>query len=265
MLAARLQSKLRQKSGRIEKRKMVKARIQRSRLVGYRSTIPTSSISQAAYRSTGEKKGMDTPLDLNPVIDTTNTNGSCFVLNLIRSGSGSWQRVGRKTFPKSLRLRGSIRHQYNPTATTNTLFSNALRMVVVWDKAPSGGAIPVFDQIFGTTDQAGTETCTFMDPIRYDSMDRFSVIRDCIWRSDPNLYISAAAPNNGATELILFDEYIPLKGLETVYSGQSEPMTIADIYTGAIYVYFRAQQNVAASTVMRVMDESFCRLRYTDM
>jgi len=106
----------------------------------------------AAVRNASEKKGVDTSIALTPVIATTNTNASSFVLNLIQAGNGSWNRVGRKVHLKSLRLRGHLRWLYGNNAGTNNLDANAVRMVVVWDKQPSGGAIPTFDAIFGKTD-----------------------------------------------------------------------------------------------------------------
>ena len=128
-------------------------------------------------RSIGEKKGLDTVMDIaTPVLATSNTNGSSFVLNLIRSGAGSWNRVGRKVNLTSVRLRGRFVFIYDPEGTTLNVGSNAVRMVVVWDKQPSGNAMPAFDTIFGHTDQAGDEATTFTDAIRYDNMDRFSLL-----------------------------------------------------------------------------------------
>lgn len=211
----------------------------------------------------GEKKGVDTYLTLNPVLATTNTNGSCFVLNLIQQGAGSWNRIGRKVNLLSARIRFSVTHTYGATAVTNTVGGNQLRMVVVWDKQPSGGAIPTFDTVFGTTDQTGAEVGTILDPIRYDNMDRFAILRDCI----VNPTVEATPATGGSANLVFnylqVDEYIKLGGREVVFSGQSAPMTIADISTGALYVYFRAQVN-SLTNQMSITDDAFCRLRYTD-
>jgi len=58
------------------------------------------------------------------------------------------------------------------------------------------------------------------------------------------------------------DEYIKMPDLETVFSGASSPMTIADISTGALYVYFRAYNQ--STGVSEAQFTGNARLRYTD-
>jgi len=71
----------------------------------------------------------------------------------------------------------------------------------------------------------------------------------------------------GTTNLVLqtrpFDMFINLNGLKTTYSGQTDPQTIADISSGALYVFFRANTNVATDFI-QVESDSFARLRYKD-
>jgi len=102
-------------------------------------------------RSTGELKGVDTVLTLNPVIATTSTNASSFTLNLIVPGSGSFNRVGRTIMMKSVRLYGQLVYTYGLTATTNDIIGNTLRMVVVYDKQPSGVSPGVLRYIWYNT------------------------------------------------------------------------------------------------------------------
>lgn len=211
-----------------------------------------------------EKKGMDTDINLNPIIATTNTNGSAFVLNLVQSGNGSWNRVGRKIQLKSVRLRGSILFQYSAVATTANLVEDMCRMVVVWDKQPSSGVIPAFDVVFGRTEQDGTESCDYLDGPKFDNMDRFTILRDTVMEDS----VGATPLTTGSTNLVInqqgFDVFIPLGNRETVFSGQSAPMTIADISSGALYVYFRSRYNQSAYFTA-VNSESHARLRYTDV
>lgn len=210
-----------------------------------------------------EKKGVDTDLNLNPIIATTNTNASAFVLNLVQAGNGSWNRVGRKIQLKSVRLRGSILFQYSAVATTSNLVEDMCRMVVVWDKQPNG-VLPTYDTIFGRTEQDGTESCDYLDGPKFDNMDRFTVLRDKVMEDS----IGATPLTGGTTNLVInqqgFDEFIPLGNRETVFSGQSVPMTIADISTGALYVFFRSRYNQPAYFTA-VNSESHARLRYTDV
>jgi len=239
-------------------RKAYRDNMTAARRVGRRP--PTQAIARAV-RATMTKKGMDTDVSIATIPSTTSTNGHAFVLNLIQTGSGSWNRVGRKTHAKSLRIVGCLNWAFTPTFATGACNSSFVRMVVVWDKQSSGATIPTFDAIFGITAQDGTESCPDITcPPRYDNMDRFRVLRDCILPAP-----TEAVPAFGSGPYLArpqpFDEYIKLGNLESVYSGQTVPMTIADISTGALYVYFRSLFNAANCTVN---SDAIARLRYTD-
>jgi len=240
----------RAKLGGVSKRSLMKV-----------SRGPNVSLAALSRAARADAKGMDTVLDLTPVIATTNTNASSFVLNLIQQGSGSWNRVGRKVKLASARLTGIIKMSNIPDGTTGEVRGNTVRMVLVWDKQPSGAAIPNFNDIFGKTIQDGTESTIFLDAIRYDNMERFTVLRDCVVQLNPS-----AVQSVGTTALVesfaKFDEYVKLNGRETVFSGQNAPMTIADISTGGLYVFFRSETNDAANVVS--IESSNARVRYTD-
>jgi len=211
-----------------------------------------------------DKKGVDTDVSVasGNLINTTNTNGVAFVLNLIQAGTGSWNRVGRKAHLKSVRVKGLVSHTATPTATTANMLANFVRMVLVWDKQPSGAAVPSFDAIFGVTAQDGTESCPdIMCPPRYDNMDRFRIIRDKTVDM-PICVVDSSGSLKNTQAIINVDEYVKLSDLECVYSGQSSPMTIADISTGALYLYFRAYNNVSGQSVCAF--DGITRLRYTD-
>lgn len=214
-----------------------------------------------ASRFSKELKGCDILLtQASPIITTTGTNANALVLNCIQPGSGSWNRIGRKIMLKSIRLRGTVAFSSTPSAA-GVENGNWVRMVVVWDQQPSGAAIPTWETIFGITDQAGTESSTIMSPVRYDNTDRFKVLRDKIidYQLQPSTPVSTAS----ISEQVTFDEYFQLGNREVVYSGQSNPCTIADISTGALYVYFRAftSDTTQAASVSSV---SYARLRYSD-
>ena len=209
----------------------------------------------------GETKGMDTDISTVGLLGSTNTNGNILPLNLIQQGSGSWNRVGRKTHLTSVRLKGNITFVYAPVVATGVLTIPACRLVLVWDRQPSGGAIPSFDTIFGITAQDGTESCPDVTcPLKYDNMDRFVVIKDMYFNSPcTTLTSTGSAPQT--TSVVSVDEYVKLKGLESVYSGQSAPMTIADISTGALYLVMRSQY---AGVQSQVTVDGIARLRYAD-
>jgi len=216
----------------------------------------------AYARPAGELKGVDGYIALDPIIDTTSTNASCTVVNLIDPGTASFNRIGRKIRMKSLRLKMIFLHVSAPAATTSNVINNVVRMVVVYDKQPSG-AIPTFDDIFGCSDRAGTETGGFYSNLRYDNTDRFKVLKDRYIPMNATLATTAGSTNQ-ARFVHTCEEYIDLKGLETVYSGQSSPCTIADVSSGALYVFYRANLNTTTTNFTLIDGDSNFRLRYMD-
>lgn len=213
--------------------------------------------NQIYGRGGDELKGVDTLMPTG-AISTTNTNGTTVVCNLVQQGAGSWNRIGKRIRMKSIRYKGII--DFSCIATATNLTNNTCRIVLVYDKQPSGGAIPTFDQIFGNTDQAGTETSNFLDNVRVDNTSRFNVLKDDVIDSD---FSSVPTAAGGVNWQKCIDIFVPLKGLETVFSGQSAPMTIADISTGALYLITRAELAVAGSNIVTIQN-SAVKLRYYD-
>lgn len=209
------------------------------------------------YKKTAEKKGMDTRVGsvISNILATTNTNGGIVALNLVQTGNGSWNRVGKTIDLKSLRISGILNlNNSDPTFAEPVV----VRMCIVWDKQPSG-VLPTFQDIFGSTNQDGTETTQFLDSLRYDNVGRFRTLLDKRYTLNPG-FNPGAASQNVACDI---NEYIKLNNLKTIFSGQSIPMTIADISTGALYIVFRASTQTAKATAQLDAD-CVCRLRYTD-
>lgn len=225
-------------------------------------TSRPSRRSAVPRQARGELKGMDTLLTLAPIPATLGTNAGVAVVNLIQPGAGSFNRIGRRVTHKSLRIRCQYNAVVTLAATPNVSFG-FVRMVVVFDKQPSSGAIPAFSDIFSVTEQGGGESPTLLSPIRYDNTDRFRVLKDSVIEFNPGM-IPPGATTGGTVQLVkTVDEYIKLGGRESVYSGQTIPQTIADISSGAIYVIFRAT-DAASPFFVNVSANSFARLRYSD-
>lgn len=222
----------------------------------------------SAARTTKELKGVDIAnisAQMGVFLATYTTNGAACVLNCVQPGSGSWNRVGRRILMKSVRIRGTLEAllDNNNDPANNTTRGMTIRMVVVYDKQPSSGAVPTWNTIFGHTDQSGTENASLMDGLRYDNTGRFTVIRDKQFSINPMGIESVPAGNAGVIQTRSFDEYIPLKGLETIYSGQSNPCTIADISSGALYLFCRYSADTANSAA-NFMNQTCARLRFYD-
>jgi len=208
----------------------------------------------------GEMKGMDTDLSMTSIVGTTNNNSNIVVLNLIQQGNGAWNRVGRKTHLSSVRIKGAVTFTTQPVLATGVANAPSVRWCLVWDKQPSGNAIPSFDTIFGITAQDGTESCPDVTcPLKYDNMDRFVLIKDSYLTAPCNPSFSIGSGPSISVNVGV-DEYIKLPNLESVYSGQSNPMTIADISTGALYFVARSQLVTASSITI----DAIARLRYKD-
>lgn len=238
----------------IAQRRALRLAARDTRLLG----IPRMSQSYSGIRYTSELKGMDTLCQFVGVLATTNTNVQVFPVNLIQTGTGSWNRIGRKVCLKSLRLMGVANCDHFLSAGTD-IEGNSMRLIVVWDRQPNSGTEPLFNDIFGQTSQAGVETTNWYSPPKYDTMARYTVLKDTQWNSSPGATPTAG---NYVRNNFFIDEYIRLNDLESTYSGQSTPMTIADINSGALYVIARAQTNDATSTRW-IMDLN-ARIRYTD-
>lgn len=225
-----------------------------ARTRNYSRQKPVSMVAaQRALAAITPKKGVDATIADNAVLSTTNTNDNILVLNLIQIGSASYNRIGRTTHLKSVRLTGSVR--YTETNTPADISGNIFRMALVWDQQP-GDTIPTFDTIFGITDQAGTETSSVLAPPRYDNMARFRVLMDRKY----DLNVNASATTS-VEKLLHFDEYVKLRGLESNYKSTTDPATIANISTGALYLIYR---KTAIGNTVQVPGVSVMRLRYTD-
>lgn len=225
----------------------------------YGSYTPTTrqATRQVIRAIANEKKGCDTVLNTGPITTNVASAANAFTLNTMQQGSGYWQRVGRKVNLESLRLRGDIVSIFDQGLTVSGA-SCLVRMVVVWDKQSSGGL--QFDGIFGNTTNAGTEASTVLDSISYDQMDRFVVLKDIIIPQNPPSISNAEADDSLRTSTY-FDEFIDLKGKVTTYDNTTNPGAVADIASGAIYVYFRVTNSTNMDTYI---ENAVARLRYRD-
>lgn len=209
-----------------------------------------------------ELKGMDTDIVAalpNAAVLSNLPEGSTGIipLNLIQQGAGSFNRIGRKVALHSVRLSGRV--NLLVTVADGNIGPNMCRMAIVWDKQPSG-ALPVYTDIFGRTDQEGVETTQILDPLRYDNTDRFRVLLDR--RIELNPGFSSAGPAQSTVACCDVNEYVRLNGRETVFSGQSDPMEISDISSGALYLILRSTSQATTSRVS--VTQFMSRLRYKD-
>jgi len=228
----------------------------------YKKSTTQSNSVVTTY--TPEVKGIDTAVGTNEIVASYSTNENSYALNLITQGAGSWNRIGRKISLKSVRLRGRVVWKYKQNANaTIGLQSNGVRMLLIWDRQPNGGAIPNFNQIFGRTDYAGIGTVQLTDSLLYGQMSRYKVIYDKMYTLNPDVVHGDSATDYIKQKSVWIDKFINLKNLESTYQASTTPPTIADISTGALYLVFRSAVNDANINWVTAGNFSV-RLRYID-
>lgn len=212
-----------------------------------------------------EKKSVDFGLAINAFSATLSDNSTLRLVNGIQTGSGYWNRVGRKVINKSIRIKLNGGWTYDMTATL--IPTNVARIIVIWDADPSHGGIPPFNQIFANTDQTGTVTASLTSALKVTESERYRILRDTLipFSSQTGSTSTSAAPVT-VIQSWTYDEFIPLKDAETDYYANSNPMTNADMEKGSIYVVMAAEENVTTAGTRNFIDveDGFARIRYSD-
>lgn len=193
----------------------------------------TSNRRPADFRPVGhEIKAVDVAIQNAFRLPATN---SCNLLNGIQTGAAFFNRVGSRVELKNLHIRGQITNAATATVTM-------LRMIVVYDRQPTG-ALPTVSDLLQSRDQTGAATNPGSAEINLDNRDRFSIIRDMQLYAPPVTNTAGVLtngpqfPGNDDQQWDV-NEFIKLRGLGTHYKSSSNPCTIADIATGALYCFF---------------------------
>jgi len=223
----------------------------------------------------GEVKGVDTDISAGSAISaTTNTNANIYGINLINQGSGSYNRIGRKTYPVSVRLTGSACFAQRVNATSGNQGNAELRVVLVWDRQPNAAAIPNFNDIFGHTNALGQETANPLDAVRYDNMARFKILKEFKIKSQLGTTTPGGGSENMTTYVCAFDEYYTFKKkatnrLETTYASTQQdpnPPLYTDISTGGLLLVYRYvyPTNMVTGDYTVTVNNGTARYRFTD-
>lgn len=213
----------------------------------------------------GEVKSIDTPLDTALVPIDLTSNSGCVLLNAVQVGSSNFQRIGKRIKPRALRLSGILVGTFNidTLPPNDRMQGQCARMVVVYDRQP-GATLPAFNDVFRNQEADGTLSDSFTAALRPGTYERFSVLRDSIVDLNPNF--ATASLNKPSTYSYHFDEYIkiPAEKFPISYASSSSPVTVADIATGAFYVYFRASRLSESGKEEVEIEKSQCRFSYTE-
>lgn len=158
------------------------------------------------------------------------------LLNGVQAGTGFFNRVGARIEMKNLHLRGTVENQ-----TTSTTGADLLRILIIYDRQPTG-ALPVIADILQTRTQTGAATTSGSSEINLDNRDRFTILRDMQFYGAPVTNTAGVLTNGpqypGETARYDINEFIKLRGLACHFKSTSNPATIADIATGALYSVF---------------------------
>jgi len=183
-----------------------------------------------------------------------NTASNIILLNGVQTGSAFFNRVGSRIEMKNLQFNGFLGPN---TAATSTTPSN-LRLLIVYDRQPVG-ALPVISDILQDRNQVGTALTGGLSHINLDNRDRFTILRDMRWTVPTVTAGVVTGISIGVGDTWCINTFIKLKGLGTHYKSSSNPCTIADISTGALYACFVTETNDSDWVV-----EADFRLRYND-
>jgi len=222
-----------------------------ARLAG--STLSANFGARAGgYRMMGslvEKKAVDLP-NASYALDTT---GTVTAINLIRTGSGYNNRVGRKISMTSVEIRGYI------AANGATPAEQPTRIMILYDKQ-ANGALPAVTDVLQAIDQAGNVTTNATSPRNLDKRDRFVCVYDEYKIAFGTSGVAGVDLNTDESTTIIH-KYIRLPNLVTQYQADSSPAVIGDIATGSLFLLtFGQLANGATSHIF----QGTVRLRYKD-
>lgn len=172
---------------------------------------------------------------LTQVISTTT---AIFGLNIPRSGTTDYNRIGNRVKGHSIHLQGYI---YNQRSSTAGAGDDLARFVLVYDKFPNGTA-PVWSDIYKGVDAGGnTNTVSTALPRNDQTLDRFIILRDeqvvlQAVATDGDNSLKATVVHRPEDRMINW--YVPLKGLITEYIANTGAQS--DLGTGGIFLLYKS-------------------------
>lgn len=192
----------------------------------------TRGFRPLGLRSTGEKKVIDNAVATYQI----NTGGSFTLLNGCIQGSDYSNRIGRKILNASIYIRGIV-HPEVPAGAATSLTQLA-RMIVFVDMQPNGAAPAVTDLL---------NSANSSSQLNLNNRDRFKILRDetyslgaTTWAAGPAL-VAAQSPT--VADVNVFKKL----SVETIFNAGNAG-TIADMNSGAIYMFWIGNQPAGAGT-----------------
>lgn len=178
------------------------------------------------------------------------------LLNAVQQGAGFYNRIGKAIRMKSV----EIKFQIYPTARAANSAGLYARVMLVYDRN-ANGAVAAWADLNMSWDQTGLTTAStvfdFRNPV---NTERFVVLRDQLIALPatvsgglqstalPNINSNCTVADAGAVSGSALSQhwYVKLKGLETMYSQNTNPQLIGGISTGALYLVVASNDGTAS-------------------
>jgi len=243
-------------------------------------SLPQSTVSQqvaTALARRSENKYVDYPW-ASVVLNNPGmaTNDYIYCINPMQAGAAYFNRIGRKTKTLSIRVKLHLVHKFSNDFTipySTGVLGNTLRIAIIYDRENTG-VIPPFNSFFGTTDQGGAQTTQMSDPLKLQVSDRYRVLADEIMTFEPHATpvlgdYDPITGNSTATytnyAFKTWDRFIDCskKQINQQYQSTSNPATVADLSSGAIYVIFKPNLYSAATNSLTIV-EGLARTKVSD-
>lgn len=212
-------------------RKYVRAKRYQTQRVAYLPKLPYAARVQ---RSPNERKVSDLAVTTYQV----NQGGTFTLLHAPVPGTDYTQRIGRRTVPKSVYIRGHVvlEQAFNLAAATTT-FAGQARMILFIDYQPNAATPAVLDLLVSATPES---------QLQLNNRDRFKILKDKLFEFDPIIVVGAG------TEVEFNRTAYPLKcykklNMETIFNAGTAG-TIADITSGALYLFWIGSWAAGASS-----------------
>lgn len=155
--------------------------------------------------------------------------GQFSLLHVPTLGSDFTNRIGRKTNPKSLYIRGKLEITKTASVATATVGSTLNRLIILLDNQPNG-AVPAVTDLLSSASPSSQ-----LNP---NNRDRFRIIKDKVYALDACV-IENIGPNveNSWNRTIIPIKIFKKLKFETIFNSQDDA-TIASINTGALYMFW---------------------------
>lgn len=180
-----------------------------------------------------------------------NASNQIIALNLVGSGTSTYQRVGDHTKGLYCKIKGQI----YPDEEKSQVDTEYLRVAVVYDRAPTG-AYPAYSDIYNDIDAGGSNSFTCFSSPNITNKSRFTILKEMDltkpFKNSTNQTNQPVFSSIQYDDQNLIDWYLPLDGCDTNYLDTTSPPQIGDVANGAIYIMAIGSENTSATAAFNL-------------